>query len=75
METIIAISDRGTVTLPKSLRKKYGLTPGAQLLIEDTAQGLLLRPAATFPVELYTEERIEEFQEENDVALADVTFE
>ena len=61
MKTTVTVTSRGVVTLPARLRKALGLKPEDQLIAETTAEGLLLRPAVTLPVELYTEKRIREF--------------
>jgi hypothetical protein len=45
-----------------------GLKADDQLIAETTPQGLLLRPAVTLPLELYTPERVQEF----DAAEADL---
>ena len=57
----VTINDRGTLTLPAALRRALGLGPHDRLIIEQTAQGLLLRPAVLVPLEIYTDERIDEF--------------
>ncbi len=36
MDRIISINERGTITLPKDLRKKYGLEAGGQIVIEES---------------------------------------
>ena len=69
MDRIISINERGTITLPKDLRKKYGLEAGGQIVIEEGEAGLILRPSATFPVEIYSDERVEEFQQQNEDEL------
>lgn len=69
MSTVVQINERGTLTIPKDLREKYGL--GGQAILEETAEGLVLRPAATYPVEVYTEERLAEFQRMNEDGLKD----
>lgn len=63
MKTTLTVSIRGVVTLPAKLRQALGLKPDDQLIAETTPEGLLLRPAVTLPVELYTEKRIREFDE------------
>lgn len=63
MKTIVTINSRGVVTLPAKLRRALGLNPDDDLIAETTPEGLLLRPAITLPVELYTEEREREFDE------------
>jgi antitoxin PrlF len=62
MSILVQITPRGTVTLPKLVRKQAGLQPGDQLAAEVTPDGILLRPVTTFPIEIYTDERIQEFR-------------
>jgi AbrB family looped-hinge helix DNA binding protein len=57
------VTSRGVVTLPAKLRQALGLKADDQLIAETTPEGLLLRPAVTLPVEIYSEERIREFDE------------
>lgn len=63
MKVIVTITSRGVVTLPSKLRRALGLQADDQLIAETTPDGLLLRPAVTLPVELYTPEREREFDE------------
>ena len=63
MKMTLTISSRGVVTLPAKLRQALGLKADDQLIAETTPEGLLLRPAVTLPVEIYSEERIREFDE------------
>ncbi len=61
MQATLTINSRGVVTLPVRLRQAMGLKTDDQLIAETTPQGLLLRPAVTLPLELYTPERLQEF--------------
>jgi AbrB family looped-hinge helix DNA binding protein len=61
MKTTLTVTSRGVVTLPTKLRQELGIKADDQLIAETTPEGLLLRPAVTLPVELYTEKRIREF--------------
>lgn len=61
MKTTLTITSRGMVTLPAKLRQTLGLKADDQLIAETTPEGLLLRPAVTLPVEIYSEKRIREF--------------
>ena len=71
MKTTITITSRGVVTLPLGLRKALGIKAEDTLIAETTPDGLLLRPAITVPVEIYSDERIREFDEsEKDLAEA-----
>ena len=63
MKTTLTVSSRGVVTLPAKLRRTLGLKPEDHLIAETTPEGLLLRPAVTLPVEIYTDKRIREFDE------------
>lgn len=68
MKATITLSSRGIVTLPAKLRRALGLKADDQLIAETTTEGLLLRPAVTLPLELYTPAREREF----DAAEADL---
>lgn len=63
MQATLTINSRGVVTLPAKLRQAMGLKTDDQLIAETTPQGLLLRPAVTLPLELYTPDRLQEFAE------------
>jgi len=40
----LLVTRKGQVTIPAEYRKKYRIDEGARVLIEDTNDGLLLRP-------------------------------
>lgn len=61
MKATVTVTSRGVVTLPAKLRQALGLKADDQLIAETIPEGLLLRPAVTLPVELYTPEREREF--------------
>lgn len=61
MKTTLTVTDRGTVTLPAKLRRALGIKAEDQLIAEATPEGLLLRPAVTLPIEIYSGKRIAEF--------------
>ena len=61
MKATLTITNRGVVTLPAKLREAMGLKADDQLIAETTPEGILLRPAITLPVEIYTPERVQEF--------------
>ncbi len=64
MRAAVTVNRRGVITLPARLRKALGVKADDVLIAETTSEGLLLRPAVTLPVEIYTEERVREFDEE-----------
>jgi bifunctional DNA-binding transcriptional regulator/antitoxin component of YhaV-PrlF toxin-antitoxin module len=57
------MNSRGVVTLPAKLRQAMGLKADDPLIAETTPQGLLLRPAITLPLEMYTDQRLAEFDQ------------
>jgi len=61
MTTTIQINTRGTLTLPKPMRQALGLTKGGVVVAETSIDGIVLKPSVTFPIEIYTDERIAEF--------------
>ena len=61
MKTTLTITERGVITLPAKLRQAMGLAANDQLIAETTPDGLLLKPAVTLPIELYSDERLREF--------------
>lgn len=65
-EEIIPLTDRGTLTLPSHFRKMLGLKGKQQLIGQVNDKGeIVLRPAAVFPIEMYSEDRIAEFSSQD----------
>ncbi|TMJ30398.1 MAG: AbrB/MazE/SpoVT family DNA-binding domain-containing protein [Alphaproteobacteria bacterium] len=63
MKATVTVNSRGVVTLPAKLRRAAGIRPDDQMIVETTPEGLLLRPAVTLPIEIYSEARLKEFAE------------
>jgi antitoxin PrlF len=63
MKAVLTVTSRGAVTLPAKLREFLGIQADDQLIAETTPEGLLLRPAVTLPIEIYSDERIREIKE------------
>lgn len=62
METATTrVGKRGTVVLPARLRRKFRIEEGATVTVEEREGGILIRPAVTLPVEIYSVERRAEF--------------
>lgn len=62
MRAILTINRRGGVTLPPELRQALGLMANDPLIAETSPDGVLLRPVVPPPIEVYTDERIREFE-------------
>ena len=71
MKASVSLTSRGVITLPAKIRRAMGLKADDQLIAETTPEGLLLRPAVTLPVELYSPDRVREF-DEGEAELAEV---
>ncbi|MGH9316931.1 MAG: AbrB/MazE/SpoVT family DNA-binding domain-containing protein [Thermoanaerobaculia bacterium] len=61
MSEATRVGKRGTIVLPARLRHRYGFEEGTMVVAEEAPYGVLLRPAAVVPVEIYTPERKAEF--------------
>jgi bifunctional DNA-binding transcriptional regulator/antitoxin component of YhaV-PrlF toxin-antitoxin module len=70
MTKVININERGTLTLPKEMRRRLGVSRNGQVVAEETGDGILLRVGVTFPVEMYSDKRLAEFRRNNEEALA-----
>lgn len=66
MQAKVKIDERGVVTIPRAMREAFGLKANDELILEGTDKGILLRPAVSVPIEIYTEERIAEFASDED---------
>jgi AbrB family looped-hinge helix DNA binding protein len=64
---IVKLGKKGQVSLPAGVLRKLGLQgESATLTVEATEDGaVVLRPAAVYPVEIYSGERLKEFEEAN----------
>jgi len=74
MTKVVNINERGTLTLPKEMRRRLGVNGQAQVVAEETDEGILLRAGVTFPVEVYSDNRLAEFRRNNEEALARYRF-
>jgi bifunctional DNA-binding transcriptional regulator/antitoxin component of YhaV-PrlF toxin-antitoxin module len=63
MKATLSISGRGLIALPAKMREAAGIRPQDNIIAETTPEGILLRPAVTLPIEIYSDERIAEFDQ------------
>jgi len=62
MPATITMNQRGTLTLPKHLRQALGMERGGVLMAVPAEDGgIILRTAVAFPIELYSDRRMAEF--------------
>lgn len=65
MREHLIVSGRGQVTLPASIRKKYGIGPGDIVILDDQSGQMVLKPAAVVEVDIYTDEQIRLWDDED----------
>ena len=59
---LVKLGSKGQVSIPRAILKQLGLEGDASLLVDTTADGaIVLRPAAVYPIEIYSDERVREF--------------
>jgi AbrB family looped-hinge helix DNA binding protein len=67
METV-KIGKKGQVTIPRRILEAAGMPAESTVIVEPEPDGSIrLRPAAVYPIELYSDERIAEFEQENQI--------
>lgn len=55
------VGKRGTLVIPAKLRRRFGIQEGSEVIAEETPDGILIRPAMTVPIEVYSADRRAEF--------------
>ena len=58
---VVTVGKRGTIVIPSSLRKRFGVHEGDLLITEDHGDGILITPAVALPIERYSPQRKAEF--------------
>ncbi len=65
---MVKLGKKGQVSIPKSVLRRVGITGEAPMLVETTEDGaIVLRQAAVYPVEIYSDARVEEFLGEDSI--------
>jgi AbrB family looped-hinge helix DNA binding protein len=65
------VGKRGAVVIPARLRRRFGLSEGSFVMTEEREEGVLIRPAAVMPIEVYSLRRRAEFLLNNAVDARD----
>jgi len=63
---VVKLGRKGQVSIPKSVLQRLGLE-GDQILLVDVSDdgAIVLRPAGVYPLELYDDERVQAFLDED----------
>lgn len=68
---VVKLGRKGQVSIPKVILDRLGLESDQMLLVDATDDGaIVLRPAGAYPIELYSNERIDEFLDEDVLPLS-----
>jgi AbrB family looped-hinge helix DNA binding protein len=60
---LVKLGKKGQVTIPKGILKQTGIAEDSPLLVEAAPDGsIVLRQAGVYPIEVYTDQRIKEFE-------------
>lgn len=65
MAQTLIVSNRGQLTLPATLRKRFGLRNGGAVILEERGNELVLKPAAVLEIEMYADDQINSWIEED----------
>jgi len=63
MSRVLIVSKRGQITLPAPIRNRLGIREGGIVIVEETDNVVMLRPAAALEVETYSDQEIEKWDE------------
>lgn len=65
MRENLIVSSRGQITLPVKIRQQLGIQPGSVVTIEVKDGELVLHPAAVVEIDVYSDEQITEWDQED----------
>jgi antitoxin PrlF len=63
MRQTLIVSNRGQLTLPASLRKRFGIKDGGAIILEERDNELVLKPAMVLEIEMYTDAQVSAWDE------------
>ena len=63
---LVKLGKKGQISLPKAILQQAGITGEMPILVDTTDDGaIVLRQAGVYPIEIYSDERIASFLEED----------
>jgi antitoxin PrlF len=65
MRRNLLVSSRGQITLPASVRKRFGIQSGGMVTLEEKDNVAVLRPAAIVEIETYSDEEVARWDKED----------
>lgn len=65
---LVKLGKKGQLSIPQAVLRQLGLAPNTPLLVEATDDGaIVLRQVGVYPIEIYSDERLAEFERENEL--------
>lgn len=59
---VVRLGKKGQLSVPREVMERLGLRGGEMLVLEVTEEGgIVLQPAGVYPLEVYSDRRVEEF--------------
>jgi len=49
--SVVQVSQKGQILIPKLIREKHGVTPGSRVQLLELSEGILIKPAPEDPIE------------------------
>jgi AbrB family looped-hinge helix DNA binding protein len=66
---MVKLGKKGQLNVPREIMQRLGLHGGDMLLMEVDEEGaIILRPTGVYPLELYSDERVAEFAEADELS-------
>jgi AbrB family looped-hinge helix DNA binding protein len=65
MRETLVVSERGQLTLPVRLRKRFGIEKGGPVIVEEREREIVLKPALVMEADIYTDEQVVEWVKED----------
>jgi AbrB family looped-hinge helix DNA binding protein len=65
MQQTVIVSNRGQLTLPAAIRKRFGLQCGGAVILEEHNNELIIKPAAVLEIEMYADSQIAQWDAED----------
>ena len=63
---LVKLGKKGQVSLPKAILQRVGISGETPLMVDATDDGaIILRQVGVYPIEIYSDERIASFLEED----------
>ena len=67
---LVKLGKKGQVSLPKALLQRAGISGETPLMVDATDDGaIILRQVGVYPIEIYSDERIASFLEEDTMTV------